>query len=186
MFNWADYVIIGIVILSAIISLVRGFVKEALSLIVWVLAFWIALNFCTELARLLESHIETPSLRLGVGFLLLFLVVLIIGSFVNYLLGQLVKKTGLTGTDRMLGVLFGVARGIILVALLILLAGLTSIPQDPWWQNSALLPKFQGITNWLQSGDLPTYVKENFVLNFPDVAHDVLSAQSEQMQVADK
>jgi membrane protein required for colicin V production len=148
---WVDYVIVGIVGLSAVISLVRGFVREAISLVTWIAAFWIALLFFRDLAVHLEPWIEVQSLRLGAAFAILLLLSLLLGGVLGYLMGQLVDKTGLSGTDRLIGVLFGLARGAVLVAILVLLAGLTPFPDDPWWQSSRLIPYFQQLAVWLQS-----------------------------------
>lgn len=149
-----DYGILGVIGLSALVSLVRGFVREALSLAGWVLALWVALTFTRELARWLPPGITVPSLRLAVAFLGLFLAALLLTALVNFLAVHLVEKTGLSGTDRMLGVLFGVARGVVIVAILVLLAGFTALPQDPWWGGSSLLPQFQQIALWIR-GFLP-------------------------------
>lgn len=167
--NWVDYFILGLILVSAILSLFRGFVREVLSLIVWVLAFWVALNFCTAFSGVLSGLIETPSLRIGVSFAILFIGILFVGSFINYLLGQALKRTGLSGTDRLLGVVFGVLRGVILVALLLLLGSFTKVTQDPWWQQSVLIPKFERIVLWLKSGDLPQFITKNFVISPPDI-----------------
>lgn len=158
---WVDYVIIGLIALSAIISLVRGFVREAISLVTWIAAFWVALLFFRELAVHLEPWIEVPSLRYGAAFAILLLLSLLLGGLVGFLLGQLVDKTGLSGTDRLIGVFFGLARGAVLVAILVLLAGLTPIPEDPWWQGSQLIPYFQQLAVWLQSL-LPPDIAEKF------------------------
>ena len=148
---WIDYIIIGIIVLSSLISLVRGFMREALSLAAWILAFWISWTFFRELAIYFEQWISVPSMRLGVAFLLLLVVTLILGGLVNYLVGQLVEKTGLTGTDRMIGVFFGIARGSLLVGITVLLAGLTAIPSDPWWHESVLIGYFQDLALWLRA-----------------------------------
>ena len=148
---WVDYVIIGIVALSAVISLVRGFVREAISLATWVAAFWIALVFFRDLAVHLEPWVEVETVRLGAAFAILLLFSLLVGGLLGYLMGQLVDKTGLTGTDRLIGVFFGLARGALLVAILVLLAGLTPFPDEPWWQSSRLIPHFQQLALWLQS-----------------------------------
>lgn len=146
---WIDYVILGIIGLSAVISLIRGFVREALSLAVWVLAFWVAWTFFRDLALQLDWF-TVPSVRLGAAFLILFIATLMLGALVNFLVGQLVDKTGLSGTDRMIGILFGAARGAILVAILVLLAGLTPFPNDPWWKESQLIGYFQELAVWLK------------------------------------
>jgi membrane protein required for colicin V production len=157
---WVDYVILGIIGVSTIISLIRGFVREALSLVVWVVAFWVAWTFFRELAAQLD-YFSVPSVRLGIAFTVLFLTTLIIGALVNYLIGQLVDKTGLSGTDRLIGMLFGAARGILLVAVLVLLAGLTPLPEDPWWRESHLLAYFQELATWLKTL-LPADIGEKF------------------------
>jgi len=159
--NWVDFVLIGIISVSLLISLVRGFVREALSLAAWVLAFWVSWTFFRELAVHLEPWVSVPSLRLGLAFAVLLLVTLILGAMVNFLISQLVERTGLTGTDRLLGMFFGVARGVVLVAILVLLAGLTPIPNDPWWQESRLIPYFQELAVWLR-GFLPVDVAKMF------------------------
>lgn len=143
--NWADYAILTIISLSALISVWRGFVKEALSLAALVLAFWLALTFHEPLAMWLAPYIEAPSLQKIAAFTTLFVVTLILGGLVNYLAGQLVKKSGLSGTDRFLGVLFGLVRGGLLVAILVLLAGLTQLPKDPWWGDSVFIVHFQEV-----------------------------------------
>jgi len=148
---WVDYVIIGVIALSAIISLVRGFVREALSLVTWVAAFLIAWLFFRELAVQLRPWIGVDSLRLGAAFLILLVASLILGGLIGYLGGKLVDKTGLSGTDRVIGVVFGAARGAVLVAVMVLLAGLTPLPNDPWWQQSLLIPHFQDLAVWLKS-----------------------------------
>ena len=80
----------------------------------------------------------------------LFVVTLVITALVNRLAGTLVTKTGLTGTDRMIGMIFGVARGVIIVCVLVLLAGMTTIPQDPWWGESVLIDVFHKLALWLR------------------------------------
>lgn len=158
---WVDFVIVGIIALSALISLVRGFVREALSLAVWVAAFWIAWALFRELAVILESLVSLQSARLGISFAVLFLLTLMVGGFVNYLVIQVVKKTGMTGTDKMIGVLFGAARGGLLVAMLVLLAGLTPLPDDDWWRQSALIDHFKDLALWLKEF-LPPDIAKRF------------------------
>ena len=145
---WIDYVIIGIIALSAIISVVRGFVKEVLSLVAWVLAFWVALTFSPQLSVLLSDYIATPSVSLFTAFAALFIVTLILSALVNHLIAAIVEKTGLSGTDRMLGVLFGLLRGAAIVTLLVLLAAATPMPSDAWWQNSVLIEHFEKLAIW--------------------------------------
>jgi membrane protein required for colicin V production len=158
---WIDILIIGIIALSAIISLVRGFVREALSLVTWVAAFWVAWLFFRPLAAPFEAWIEVPSIRLGVAYGILLIGVLLLGALINHFMTLLVNSTGLSGTDRLLGVFFGAARGAVVVAILILLAGLTPFPQDPWWRDSELIAYFQEMAVWLKQF-LPADIAANF------------------------
>ncbi len=147
--NWADWAILGILIISSLISLKRGFVKEALSMANWVLAFFVAMTFRDALSALLESQIATPSLRDMVAFALLFAATLIVGAMVNYLIGEVVRMTGLSGTDRLFGMIFGFIRGFIVVmAILLLVPGLVAIDKDLWWQESMLIPHLLEFEDW--------------------------------------
>ena len=147
---WIDYVIIGIIALSAIISIVRGFVKEVLSLVALILAFWVALTFSPQFSVLLSDYISTPSISLFTAFSGLFIVTLILSALVNNLIAAIVVKTGLSGTDRMLGVLFGLLRGVAIVTLLVLLAAATPMPNDAWWQNAVLIEHFEKLAIWVR------------------------------------
>lgn len=146
--NWADYAIIAILALSVLVSLMRGFVREALSLAVWVAAFWAAFSFADPVSTGLTDWVEQPSARLMLAFAAIFLVVLGIGGLINFLVGRLVSKTGLSGTDRMVGMVFGGVRGVALVVLVVMLAGLTPLPRDSWWQESRLIPHFERMALW--------------------------------------
>ena len=148
--SWVDLIIIAIIIISALISLVRGFVKESISLASWILAGFIALRYFPPLADLLEPYIESPTIRNATGFAILFVTSLIIGAIINYMASQAVSKTGLTGTDKSLGVVFGAARGMLIVTMLVLLAGLTPMPSEPWWNDSAMIEFFTDMANWIK------------------------------------
>lgn len=158
---WIDILIIAIIALSAIISLIRGFVQEALSLATWIAAFTVAWLFFRPLALELSPWIDVPSIRLGVAFGLILIGILILGAIINHFMKVLVASTGLSGTDRMIGIFFGVARGAVMVAILVLLAGLTPFPNDPWWSESRLIPYFQEMALWLK-GFLPSDIADNF------------------------
>jgi len=140
--NWADWAIIAILGMSMAISLVRGFVREAMSLAVWVAAVVVALVFYGQAARLLADLIATPSLRYLVAWLALFFGVLLIGGVVNFLLARLVSASGLSGTDRLLGLIFGALRGfVVIMVLLLTLPRILPVEQDAWWRQSLLIPE---------------------------------------------
>lgn len=146
--NWVDYLIIAIAVISAGVGLIRGFVKEVLSLISWAVAIWVAFTFHQQVATLLTDYIASPSIRSFAAFLGLFIITLIVGALINYLISKLVQKTGLSGTDRTLGFVFGLLRSAAIVVLLILLGRTTVMPADPWWQESALLAHFEPYAKW--------------------------------------
>ncbi len=142
---WPDYIIIAIIAVSTLISLLRGFVRESLALAGWILAVWVSILYMNQMAILLTPYLSSlpPSILSLVAFALLFVLTLIIAALVSNLIATLVDKTGLSGTDRAIGMIFGIARGIIIVGILVLLAGFTMVPQDPWWKESLLIPHFQ-------------------------------------------
>ncbi|HDN69572.1 MAG: CvpA family protein [Gammaproteobacteria bacterium] len=159
-FAWIDVVILALIALSAILSLFRGFVREAVALATWLVALWVAMAFHEDLAAILSQWISTPSAQKITAFAVLFICVLLLGAIINFLASKLVDKTGLTGTDRLLGIVFGVARGGVIVAILVLLAGLTPFPQDPWWQDSQFIGYFEELAMWMRSY-LPDDIADN-------------------------
>ena len=156
---WIDYAILGIVGISGVISLMRGFISEALSLAGWIAAFWIALAFAGDVAAWLEGYVSVPSVRIGIAFIAIFFGVLLLSGVVLRLAGLLVERTGMSGTDRTLGMVFGVLRGVVITGLLVLLAGLTSLPRDPWWEQSVLLPHLVALADEIRTF-LPPDVQE--------------------------
>ena len=151
--NWADWVILAILVVSSLISLKRGFVKEALSMANWVFAFFVAMTFRSALAELLVKHVETPSLRELAAFAILFVFALVVGAMVNFLVSEVVKATGLAGTDRFLGMVFGLIRGFILVmAILLLVPAVVAIDEDPWWKESLFIPHMLEFKDLIQFG----------------------------------
>ncbi len=142
---WVDIAILTIIGVSALISVLRGLIKEVLSLVAWILAIWVGITFTEPVAQLFVSYVSYPSARLFLAFLALFISTLIIMGIANHLIGKLVTSTGLSGTDRALGIVFGMIRGGAIVAVLVLLAGFTPVPQDPWWQESIFIGHFQDL-----------------------------------------
>lgn len=141
-----DWGIIVVIVISMLMSMRHGFVREAISLGTWVAAIVIARLFAENFSVLLEAQIDTPSLRLGASYIILFVGTLIVGGMVNYLVGEFVEMTGLTGTDRFLGMLFGLARGAIVVLLIVAgLHYLAPVKDDDWYAQSKLIPPIVGV-----------------------------------------
>jgi membrane protein required for colicin V production len=132
-----DIAIVTVVLLSAAIGLVRGLVKEVLSLVAWAAAFVIAIYFSPVAATELPEQWGSDSLRLAIAFAGLFIATLVVAAILQWLVVQLISSTGLSGTDRFLGFLFGSARG--LLVCVVILMGLREVAADRnWWQASVL------------------------------------------------
>ncbi len=156
-----DIIVIFVIILSALFSLMRGFVKEALSLATWVVAIWVAATFAPKLSAMLTGTIDSEAARQAVGFGVLFVLTLMAGALVNFMVSQVVKKTGLSGADRIFGVVFGVVRGGLIVVVFVVIGGMTPLPDQQWWQESEMLKWFEDAAITLQE-----YIPQDLNLSF--------------------
>lgn len=145
---WIDWVIITLITVSTLISLKRGFVREALSLVTWVGAFILARTFHPQMQTLLESTVETPLVRLIAAFAILFFGTLIVGAIINNMIGHLVRATGLSATDRVLGMGFGLLRGVVVVIVAIAFTRYTPLAQDTWWRESLMINRLAVVEDW--------------------------------------
>ncbi len=135
-----DYLVLFVLICSILISTMRGLVKEGLSLFGWIVAFIVANAYGEPLATLLPDSVSGQTTRLIVAYVALFLGVKLLTMLLAKVLEGLVKAGGLTVADRGLGGLFGLARGIVIVLAVVLLCGMTGVPQQPFWKNALLSP----------------------------------------------
>ena len=149
--NWADYVILAVFAVSILIGLMRGFTREVLGIIGWVLALWVAFTFTHQTSEWLVTRIETPSVRRAAAFGGLFLGMLLLTSLITFFVGRLVRQGALATIDRTLGAGFGVLRALVLVAALLWAAGTTSARQDPWWAQSALISRLEWTADVLKA-----------------------------------
>jgi len=150
-FNAADWSVFAVIIISSLLSLRRGFVKELLSLATWIIAVVIARSYNQNLQTLLESSLQNPMVRMAAAFGILFVGTLLVGSVISFLVGSLIKVTGLSTTDRLLGVLFGMARGLVLVLIAMSILRLTPLTEAPWWKKSVTIKQLKVIEKWSQS-----------------------------------
>lgn len=146
-----DWLIIAVLVLSSLLSLKRGFIKEIMSLVTWVVAFIISVKFTTPLQTLLIDQVQNDQIRYIVAFIGLFIATLVIGSLVSLILGSLVQATGLSSTDRVIGMLFGFVRGgLIVVAFVSLLSLSPSIEKSDMWKSSQFVPQLVLLKDWVR------------------------------------
>lgn len=157
-----DVILIVVIFLSALFSLIRGFVKESISLATWVIAIWLAATFAPKLADVLPLSIESEAVRQAIGFGVLFILSLVVGAVVNMLVSQVVKKTGLSTADRVFGVAFGVLRGGLIIVVFVVVGGMTPLPESDWWQSSVLLQWFESAAIMIQQ-----YLPDDLGLSYP-------------------
>lgn len=145
-----DYAVLIIVGASVVVSVMRGFVRELLSLAAWVIAFVAANMLSATVASWLPSSITDGSLRALTAFAAVFVVTLIAASVLGLVLSRAIKSAGLGLEDRMLGGAFGLARGLLIVIVLVLLAGLTTLPRQPAWSNAMLSPPLEALAGTIK------------------------------------
>ena len=167
-FNWVDYVVLGIFFISVLSGLVRGVIKELLSLVTWIVAFMLASVFAPRLAAMFTSTPQVQSavttlsgsgmsasapvsmLAVGLCFLGIFIVVLIIGSLISSIVSGVADKVaGLL--NRLLGAAFGLLRGFLINVLFMFLVQMTPLQQEAWWTQSMFVASFQPAVQWLSN-----------------------------------
>jgi membrane protein required for colicin V production len=156
---WVDLVILGIIALSVITGLFRGFVKELVALCVWVAAIWIAYHYYGNLDPWFQNWIQDKTVRAIASFVVLLLGILIAGGLLNALLGVIMKRSGLSGTDRLLGMGFGFVRGLFIVAIIMVAIKMTSLPHEEYAKESRLYAKFDPMVDWIY-GFMPEFIKQ--------------------------
>ena len=135
-----DLIVIGIVGLSTVFAFWRGLVRVAMSLVALIAAVLAAIQFSPAVATMLLMLSDNPATRYLAAFALIFIVVLLVGALLAWVLSKAIRAIGLGFVDRLLGAVFGVARGVFIVVIAVLLAGLTALPRQEWWQNALLAP----------------------------------------------
>lgn len=144
-----DYVIIAVVLVSALVSFARGFLREALSLVAWSVAILAAFSFAPDAAPFFAQWLADSTLQYWAAVVALFLVTLLVCGIINWLLSQFFNEFGTSGTDRSLGILLGGARGAVVVALLLLGGKVISLPLAEWGNEAKLYPHFEQFSEWL-------------------------------------
>ncbi len=158
--NTLDLIILVVVGLSSLLSLYRGFFSEFFSLATWAIALWLPFNYTEQFMAFLPSTVESPSARWFISAGTLFIGAMVIGGILSFMIRKILGATGLGLADRILGVLIGVVRGVLLVAIVALLATSNpSIPQEKWWNESKILPPVLKVSKMIQNRLPPSFSK---------------------------
>jgi membrane protein required for colicin V production len=145
-----DWVLACVVAISVVVGLFRGLIREVLSLLAWVLAAWITIVYAGAVAQRLQTVVESTELRLVLSFAGTFLVALVVISVIGWIIHRTLRMTGVSGGDRFLGGLFGLFRGGIIVAVVVMVVQLSpAAAQEPWLSGSVLVPWIQPAVDWL-------------------------------------
>ena len=151
MLTWIDIALLTILGLSAVVGVWRGLVSEVMALAVWIAAFWLAMAAGPSISTMFEPYVDAPTARWALGYAAVFIATLSVGGLATWLIGKLVKSTGLSGTDRILGLGFGLFRGLAVGSVLVLLGGFTPMPQEDAWRNSRLISTFESGAMWMKT-----------------------------------
>jgi membrane protein required for colicin V production len=146
-----DIIVIAIIGISTVLGVFRGLVREVLALVAWVGGFLLANLLAPEAARLLPKGMASEEIRLLVSYVVVFIVVMIGLSVLAILASKLVKIVGLGTADRAVGGMFGLVRGVLIVMILVMLAGLTALPRQPTWREAALRGPLEACAGYVKS-----------------------------------
>lgn len=144
-----DIVIAVAIVISIVVGFIRGFIKEAISIAALLLAIWAALYLGPAVGEVSSSWLSSEELQTWFGRILVFAVILAVGGLLGWLLSRLVRISVLSGTDRLLGSLFGACRGVILLAVFVLAGEYVGFANDEWWQESSLIPHVEVVAEWI-------------------------------------
>jgi membrane protein required for colicin V production len=136
-----DYILIAIVLVSMLFGAIRGFLRESVALLGWLVGLWLAWRYAPQLQPYLGGSLTGTELQEWVARLILLLAAVIAAWIIGSLLGYLVQRSGLTlGVDRILGAVFGLVRGAVIVGFAVMLAQAAQMEDEPWWKGSKLIP----------------------------------------------
>ena len=180
-FNWFDWVLVVTIGLSMLISLVRGFVKEVISLLTWGLAIWVTCHYTEQVSILLVEHISNDVTRMLASVGLLFFATLIGGVMINAVVSGALSRSGLSFADRMLGVVFGAGRGLLVGALVVFLGGVTMMSEAQWWSQAKLVPYFERGAVWIAAVMPEAMVRLRDKEQAPETAQEKSSQPSSEI-----
>jgi membrane protein required for colicin V production len=179
-----DNIIVGMIAISVLVGLWRGFIPEVMSIVVWIAAVWLAWQYADLVAVRLQDRIDSPALLLWLSRAIVFAGALIAGGMVTAIISMLVEKSGLSGTDRMLGMAFGLVRGVLIFGVLVVFARVLELEQEPWWEESKLIPYGERVGGWLLAvlpDDVTSYLPEA-AREVEEAAGDVPGLRPEELR----
>ncbi len=145
-----DYLIVAILLISMIVGFFRGFFPEVVSIVTWIVAIFAAMNFSGLVEPYLQGKLGSVVVELWASRLIMFVTTLILGGLLGQLVSLVIDKSGLSGTDRMLGLVFGLARGAVILGALVVLGQLMGFPKEPWWPQSKFIPMVERVGDTLR------------------------------------
>ncbi|MBS1200105.1 MAG: hypothetical protein H6R27_783 [Proteobacteria bacterium] len=149
--NGADYLFIGILVVSLMLGVMRGFVREGIALLVWLIGLWLAWHYADLLHPYLGGTLAQPGLREWVARVLMLALVLLVGSAIGALVSYLVTRaTGLAVTDRLLGAMFGLFRALVMIGVFVIVGQGLDLDGERWWKSSRLMPYAEHAGSWLE------------------------------------
>ena len=150
--NGADLLILGVLVVSMVLGLIRGFVREAIAVLAWLGGLWLAWRYAPLIEPFLGGAIGEPPVSTWTARALIVLAVLVLGWLVAGILSHLLRHSGLSLlVDRLLGATFGLLRGAVVVAVFVLLGQFVEMTEVTWWQQSKLLPYAAELAGWIQT-----------------------------------
>jgi membrane protein required for colicin V production len=146
-----DYLILAVVLISAIAGLVRGFLKEVISLITWVLALWLSFRLGESLIPYLGGTLRQPPYGLWAGRAIVFLAVMVLGTIIGAVVSHVVRLSMFSGLDRLLGFLLGMVRGVVMIGIAIVLGQSVKLDGEGWWKRSVLIPQVAPVADFVRA-----------------------------------
>lgn len=145
-----DIIIGAAILFSVVVGIFRGLVKEALSLASLLFAIWAALYFGPDIGNVAESWLSSEELQTWFGRIVVFVVILAAGGLLSWALSRLVRWSVLSGVDRFLGAIFGLCRGVLLIAVLVIGGRFAGFDNDDWWLSSRAIPHLELVAEWIE------------------------------------
>ena len=149
--NGADHLFAAILLISLFLGCLRGFVREAISLLTWLIGLWLAWHFAYVLYPWLGGALAEPGIREWTGRAIVLFLTLLVGSAIGSIVAHFIQRAaGLAMMDRIVGGIFGLVRAIVVIGLLVIGGRAVNLDLEPWWQKTKSMPAAEAVANWLE------------------------------------